>query len=39
MTWFSIISTVCLCTQTRMFSGFFRHTMLIPLLDKNTLVI
>lgn len=39
MTWFSIISTVCLCTQTRMFSGFFRHKVLIPLLDKNTLVI
>ncbi len=39
MTWFSIISTVCLCTQTRMLSGFFRRMMLIPLLDKNTLVI
>ncbi len=39
MTWFSIISTVCLCTQTRMLSGFSRHVMLIPLLDKNTLVI
>lgn len=39
MTWFSIILTACLCMETRMFSGFFSHHMLFPLLDKNTLVI
>ncbi len=39
MTWFSIILTACLCTETRMFSRFFRDIMLFPLLDKNTLVI
>lgn len=39
MTWFSIILTACLYTETRIFSGFFRGVMLVPLLDKNTLVI